>query len=70
MLMFSPSAYQHNTSFKEKGMQTNLTFSRIALIQEICCKPEDRCITTKKVFCYECSHYSVSWITNSIQFLP
>lgn len=50
MLMFSPSAYQHNTSFKQKGMQTNLTFSRIALMQEICCKPEDRCITTKKVF--------------------
>lgn len=50
MLVLSPSTYQLNTSFKQKGTQTSLTFSKIALIQQICCNPEDRCITTMKDF--------------------
>lgn len=50
MLMLSPSTYQLNTTFKLKGMQTNLTFIKIAQRQQICCNPEDRCITTKKDF--------------------
>jgi len=50
ILMICPSTYQLNTSFKQKGTQTSLTFSKIAVIQQICCKPEDRCITTKQDF--------------------